>query len=176
MKHAQQTIKDLEGRLQELDTESRKIKSAINCLCDVMGEPPKYDLGEELGHKDTVRPDEYYGRPLATVVNEVLEKNGAAMSLDDLYGQLIAGGCDFTGKNDGIKKRGLAISMGKNQKFHRLPNETWGLSKWYPDAKKAKDNAKKEESETETKSVSSTTSMTTTAIDNEDESDSGIAL
>ena len=37
-----------------------------------------------------------------------------------------------------MKKRGLAISMSKNQKFHRLPNDTWGLTEWYPGAKDTK--------------------------------------
>jgi hypothetical protein len=143
MKHAEKTIIDLESRLQELDAESKKIKSAINCLCDVMGLPPKYqDLEEERKSIHNQRADEYYGKPLATVVTEVLNKRevqelGAA-TLDEIYEQLINGGFRFTGKNDGIKKRGLAISMSKNQKFHKLPNDTWGLTKWYPNVKETK--------------------------------------
>ncbi len=146
MKHAQQTIADLEALLQKLNAESQKIKSAINCLYDVMGEPPKYDLDEKPEQMSGQRPDEYYGRPLATVVTKVLEKRqvaeqGAA-SLDEIFNQLIMGGFDFTGKNEGIKKRGLAISMSKNPKFHRLPNDTWGLFEWYPGVKDSKETAK----------------------------------
>jgi hypothetical protein len=144
MKHAEKTIADLESRLQELDAEAKKIKSAINCLCDVMGLPPKYqNLEEERKSIQGQRADEYYGRPLATVVTEVLEKRDAqklgAATLDEIYEQLVAGGFRFIGKNDGIKKRGLAISMSKNQKFHKLPNDTWGLTKWYPDIKGKKE-------------------------------------
>jgi len=143
MKHAQQTIADLEVRLEQLNAESQKIKSAINCLCEVMGKPPKYDLEDKPDKISNLRADEYYGRPLATVITEVLEKRhankqGAAL-LDELFEQLVAGGFAFTGKNDAIKKRGLAISMSKNRKFHRLPNNTWGLAQWYPGAKETKE-------------------------------------
>ena len=144
MKHTEQTIADLEARLKELQTESHKIKTAINCLCDVIGQSPKYEEVVEKTHKtDGIRSDEYYGRPLATVVTEVLEKRQTAgqgsAPLVEIFEQLIAGGYQFTGKNDGIKKRGLAISMSKNQKFHKLPNDTWGLTEWYPGVKESKE-------------------------------------
>ena len=147
MKHTEQTIADLESRLQELDTESRKIKTLINGLCDLMGLPLKYqDIQEKANASNALRADEYYGRPLATVVTEVLNKRDdqglGAATLDEIYEQLVAGGFDFTGKNDGIKKRGLSISMSKNKKFHRLPNDTWGLLLWYPGAKDTKENGK----------------------------------
>ena len=147
MKHAEQTVADLEARLQELEAESRKIKSAINCLCDVMGLPPKYeDIEDKHNVPKVQRADEYYGKPLATVVTEVLDKRAKqelwAATLDEIYDQLVAGGFDFTGKNDGIKKRGLAISMSKNRKFHHLPNDTWGLVSWYPTVKEAKETNK----------------------------------
>jgi len=145
MEHAQQTITDLEKRLEELDIEAQRIKTAINCLCEVMGQPRKYEEVENNTHKKTqTRPDEYYGRPLATVITEVFEKRRAvelgAATLDEIYNELIAGGCKFTGKNDGIKKRGLAISMSKNPKFHHLlSNDTWGLTEWYPTVKESKE-------------------------------------
>jgi DNA-directed RNA polymerase delta subunit len=144
MKHARQTIADLEARLQELNAESQKIRSAINCLYEVMGEKPKYDEVEEKSSQIAMLiSDEYYGKPLATVVKQVLEKRKAAgrgaARLDEIYEQLVAGGCKLTGKNEAIKKRGLAISMSKNQKFHKLPNDTWGLTEWYPSAKESRE-------------------------------------
>lgn len=144
MEHAEQTINDLETRLQELNAETKRIKTAINCLCEVTGQPPKYDETIEKPAQTLLpRSDEYYGRPFATVIAEVLEKwktigRGAA-TLDEIYGELVTGGCKLTGKNDGIKKRGLAISMSKNPKFHKLPNDTWGLTEWYPSAKESKE-------------------------------------
>lgn len=144
MKHTQQTIAELETHLQKIEAEAKKIKNTINCLCEVMGEPPKYEEIEEKPAKMVgQRHDEYYGRPLATVISEVLANRKTtglgSVSLDEIYQQLIVGGFQFTGKNEGIKKRGLAISMGKNPKFHHLPNDTWGLKKWYPTAKETKE-------------------------------------
>jgi len=144
MKHAEQTIVDLENRLKELQEELHKIKTAINCLCDVTGQPARYDEVEEKSSKSvTFRSDEYYGRPLATVITEVLDKRKAvgqgAATLDEIYKELVSGGCKLRGKNDGIRKRGLAITMGKNPKFHRLPNDTWGLIEWYPGVKESKE-------------------------------------
>ena len=155
MKHAQQTIADLEARLQELQAETKRIKTAINCLCEVIGEKPRYDEVFEKPSQATMPlSDEYYGRPLSTVVREFLKKRkGAgrgAATLDEIYDELVAGGCKLTGKNDGIKKRGLAISMSKNPKFHRLPNDTWGLTEWYPTAKETKDIKPEEEKVPET--------------------------
>ncbi len=145
MKHAEQTIQDLESKLQEINAEARRIKTAINCLCEVMGKPPKYEETTKESHKiSTIRPDKYYGQPQATAITEVLTKRGAldmgAATLDEIYDELAAGGFKFTGKNEGIKKRGLAISMSKNPKFHRLPNDTWGLREWYPKAKESKES------------------------------------
>lgn len=146
MMHAEQTITDLEKRLKELETEEQRIKTAINCLCEVMGQPRKYEETTTERHQaNDTRPDQYYGRPLATVTAEVLEKRReagtSAATLDQLFTELSRGGFKFEGKNEGIQKRGLAISMSKNPKFHRLPNGTWGLTEWYP---KAKENKEKE--------------------------------
>jgi DNA-directed RNA polymerase delta subunit len=29
--------------------------------------------------------------------------------------------------------------MSKNPKFHKLPNDTWGLTDWYPSARESKE-------------------------------------
>ncbi|HEY3103825.1 MAG TPA: hypothetical protein VGJ69_09540, partial [Pyrinomonadaceae bacterium] len=45
--------------------------------------------------------------------------------------------------------KNLGISMGKNSSiFHRLPNDTWGLLKWYPNVKMPKKAAKQNGTET----------------------------
>lgn len=175
MEHARQTISDLEARLRELETEARKIKTTINYLCEVIGDKAKYAGIQAGASARCTRKDEYYGRALATVVTEVLEKRkvageGAAM-LDEIYQELLAGGFEFAGKNEGIKKRGLAISMSKNQKFTRLSNDAWGLTEWYPDAKKSracKENGKSEnqmgQAQTEEENLGKSTTPDTVQI------------
>ena len=146
MKEIEQAVKPLEDKLQLALAEVKKLKNAINTYYEAMGQTIKYiDVGQEGVQGAAPRPDEYYGRPLATVTAEVLEKRkkagiGAA-TLDQLFTELSHGGFKFEGKNEGIQKRGLAISMSKNQKFHKLPNDTWGLTKWYPDVKDKKETA-----------------------------------
>jgi len=144
MTHAEQTIADLENRLKELEFESLRIKTAINCLCEVMGQPRRYEeTTSEQSQTTQTRSDQYYGRPLATVAAEVLEKRKetglGAVTLEQIFTKLLRGGFKFEGKNEGIQKRGLAISMSKNPKFHKLPNDTWGLTEWYPKAKEGKE-------------------------------------
>ena len=135
MKDIEQAVKPLEDKLQLALAEVKKLKSAVNAYYEAMGEPIKYpDTGQE-SVQGAARPDEYYGRPLATVVREVLLKrrqsNRGSATLDELFSELTSGGFKFAGKNDGIQKRGLAISMSKNPKFHKLDNDTWGLREWY---------------------------------------------
>jgi hypothetical protein len=142
MEYAKKTIEVLEQKLKQLESDVAKIKTTINCLCDVMGEPIRYsDVGGDP-KMSPPRRDQYFGRPLATIVTEALEKRrmvgeGAA-TIDELYDELVAGGFEFVGKNEGIEKRGLAIALGKNPKFTKLANDCWGLTEWYPDAGRAR--------------------------------------
>ena len=154
MEYAQKTIETLEQKLRELVAQETKIKITINCLCDVLGEPMRYpDAGESGSKVIPPRRDQYYGRPVATVVTEALEKRKAAglgaATEDELFTELAAGGFVFIGKNDGIQKRGLAITLAKNPKFTKVGGNSWGLTAWYPEAAKlrAKRNNDKAESE-----------------------------
>lgn len=140
MENIGQMTKPLEAKLQIAMAEVKKLKTAINCYYEAMGQPAKYlDVEQESIQGALPRPDEYFGRPLATVVTEALEKrrraNLGSATLDELFKELTTGGFKFVGKNEGVQKRGLAISMGKNTKFFKLDNETWGLKVWYPSAK-----------------------------------------
>ncbi len=148
MTHTEQTIEDLENQLKELQAKEQRIKETINSLCELIEQPRRYEETTTERHRTTTtRSDQYYGRPLATVAAEVLEKRkdkglGAA-TLDEIFTELSAGGFKFEGKDDGIQKRGLAIAMGKNvAKFHKLPNNTWGLTEWYPN--KTRESKEKE--------------------------------
>jgi len=65
-----------------------------------MGEPPKNAQEAEKPEKlASRRPAEYYGRPLATVVTEILKKRKAAKqgaaTLNEIYQELVVGGCEL---------------------------------------------------------------------------------
>ncbi len=160
MEHAQKTIEILEEKLQELVAQEVKIKTTINCLCDVMGEPIRYpEIGGDTGKRTgPPRKDQYFGRPLATVATEALEKRRAAglgaATDDELYAELSAGGFEFKGKDKTTQKRIMAITLAKNPKFTRVGGEAWGLTAWYPEAAKAR--AKKRNGKAECEEVEDT--------------------
>jgi hypothetical protein len=138
--------------LGELDEQQKGVvdtKKTINALRRRNGEPPLFSEAE-LGETQTInpsRPDLYYGKPLATACREYLELRRQACKAEDVLDALEKGGFDFDAlgykKNDRL--RSLSISMAKNTAiFHRLPNGTFGLLAWYPEAttktKPAKNN------------------------------------
>jgi hypothetical protein len=139
------TIDLVVAQVAEIDQQLLEKKRMVNDLCKLAGRPPMYsdaDLASRAGSKP-IRPDEYYGKPLATVVRLVLERRDAmglgAATVNEIYDEMAAGGFHFGGKNDDNNKRGLYVSLGKNSTtFHKLPNGTYGLLEWYPDAKAPK--------------------------------------
>jgi hypothetical protein len=129
-------IEELEAQLQEQLQEVSSTKKLINSLLKRMGQGPRYtDTSvETIG---PVRKDMYYGKPLATAVQMVLERMGQAATAADILKSLEDGAFDFRPLkwSDSTKLRNLAISMAKNTKaFHKLPNGTFGLVPWYDSA------------------------------------------
>lgn len=139
MSHIEQTITDLQAKLMQKEAEARKLKITINNLCDLADKPRLYPDAEDAMSvtQAGIRSDQFYGRPLATVVREVLEMRKAAnlgaAAVGEVYGALVDGGFNFQTANEENAKRNLRISLAKNTNvFHRLPNGKWGLSDWYP--------------------------------------------
>src|SRR5437879_8492090 len=121
-------------------------KSTINALLRSMGKEPMFeDMNPE--EASTIRADLFYGKPLATAVQEYLKRRHQACSSEEILQGLEKGGFDFRSvawKEDD-RQRSLSISLSKNSvTFHRLPNGTFGLLSWYPDIEKpASQNGKK---------------------------------
>jgi hypothetical protein len=137
MGYKEQTIIELQEKLSLVEQEANKIKRAVNLLCELDGKPPMYSDFDKMSEANTqLKGDEYHNMPQATAITAVMERrksaNIAPVTIEEIFGDLIAGGFQFTkGKNEGIQKRGLAISMSKNRKFYKLPNEKWGIKSWY---------------------------------------------
>lgn len=142
------TIAKFQAKLDGIEAQGRKIKIAINGLCDLEGEPPMYpdadsdgpSVGPGASSFPIQRSDQFFGRPMATVAREILAwratKQLGAMSLDDLFSAMVQGGFDFEGKDESTKKRGLASNLGKNPVFARVPSSGHiGLAEWYPNAR-----------------------------------------
>lgn len=145
--HIQKTIADLTDRLRTAEEQVISIKRMINELCKLGGAPEQFSP-EELSHKQnvrTIRSDQFYGRKMAPVIREYLEMRKAsgqgAAKFSEIYSALISGGYEFDTRNEEIAKASLRSAIGKNPIFHRLPNGDYGLTVWYPKAKKEKNGA-----------------------------------
>ena len=128
----QGAVSVLEEQLEELQKEVRETKRMINSLLRKMGKPPQYPDADEK--YSSTRPDQYYGKPLATAAREYLAYRNHACTSKEILDGLMEGGFDFraTGWKSNDRHRMLAISLAKNTAmFHRLPNGTFGLLNWY---------------------------------------------
>ena len=136
--------------LEQLESEVAAVantKRTINSLCKRIDQPemfPEVETdSERIGRSVRVRPDQFYGKKLATVISEYLRMRGQACRVEEIIAGLKEGGFDFkTGAGWADEKgynRSMAMAMVKNSKtFHRLPNGTFGLPAWYPEATRAR--------------------------------------
>jgi hypothetical protein len=134
--HIDATIQTFLGKLEEHQGSARKIKATVNQLLELDNRPPMF-TDVDLESKPTllnIRRDQFFGRPLATCVKEILEARGAAnkggATTDELFEVLKQGGFDFD-STPGHALRNLGITIGKNMDFRRTPSGVWGLREWY---------------------------------------------
>jgi len=129
----------------EVDDHIRDKKTTVNTLCGVAKRPLMYqiDTPEQVAPSH-IRPDQFYGQPLASAVRVILEmrKSQGAAQVAEIYDALIKGGYQFQTKNDEVARQSLRNSLAKNTvTFHKLPNGRFGLLSWYPNAKAPKPSA-----------------------------------
>ena len=142
-------IEKVQSQIADLEQQIERKKAFINELCDLAELPPIYELSNAAqSHGFVTQPDAYYGKPTATAVTLILEKRknakvGAA-TINELYDELCRGGFHFEAKNAENAKRGLNNMLGKNPKFHRLPNGTYGLREWYENIREKKNGRDQE--------------------------------
>ncbi len=151
MEHIEKTIEELKGKVIEKERELNEAKKMANTFCQMFGKPQLYAIDEQsptvlVGQ---LKGDEYYGRPLATVITGIFEarkiQGAGPAAVRELYDQMVAGGYQFEAKDADNAMRGMRISMAKNIKFHKLPNGKWGLTEWYPNVKEDKEKEAEEE-------------------------------
>lgn len=140
-------IQKIKDAVAAKERELRELKRAANTLCELEGVSLPYPDAEQESEAALaqIRPDTYYGRPLATAVREILEARkleglGAA-TVNEIYDVLKRGGFQFNAKNDENAKRSLRINLTKNSAFHKVPSGAYGLTSWYPAAKQSKKDA-----------------------------------
>ena len=139
-----QAIEELMAEVTTEEAATRKKKETVNTLCGVEGRPPAYVLTHAADSIPTkIRPDQFYGQPLASAVRTILEMRKAqdlgAATVNEIHEALVAGGYQFQTKSDEVARQSLRNSLSKNTTtFHKLPNSRFGMLSWYPNAKPAK--------------------------------------
>jgi len=133
--HLRKAIEDLERKLQEQLDEVAETKKAINVLSRQLGEAARFNdvSAEKIAGLTSIRPDQFFNKPLATVVREYLKLRGSAATVDEIYGALSRGGFEFVGNNEMIRKRGLQISLTKNRRIFAYvkASDSFGLWDFY---------------------------------------------
>jgi len=155
----QQIINDFLTDLKKAEGEVVRLKETINALCGKAGKPHMFSDSElsSSSKPQSIRSDQFHGRPLATVIREYLQirrqlDQGPA-TIAEIFDSLVEGGYAFNTKSDQISKISLNGSMGKNPVFYKLPSKKWGLAEWYSNIKRKRaddddDDAPHNEAET----------------------------
>jgi hypothetical protein len=147
-------IEALESKLKILEDDLILKKKLINQLYEAAGEGPKYTdiqlTPSAKGASHAILEDQFFGQPLATSVKWILERRKAsglsAISLTELCDILKGGGYAFDNKDETIARRNVAITLGKNPSFMKVPgSNNIGLAEWYPNAKRKVSAAKPED-------------------------------
>jgi hypothetical protein len=142
-----QAIEEMVTDIGKLETDIRDKKKTVNTLCGVAGREAMYTLDTpEEAVPSRIRPDQFYGQPLASAVRTILEmrkqQNLGAAQVGEIYEGLTKGGYQFQTKNEEVARASLRNSLAKNTvTFHKLPNGRFGLLSWYPNAKPSKSAA-----------------------------------
>jgi hypothetical protein len=142
-------IATFERRREEALATAAECERTINTLCKEAGYPPRYT---EAAASNSMRvtqiaDDTFYGQKQTPAMRMYLEMRKAQglgpATPRDIYQALEQGGYVFEAKNAEIAMVGMrALLRTQPNVFHRLPQGTWGLTAWYPDAKKPKEEPK----------------------------------
>jgi hypothetical protein len=137
-------IEVVEAKVEALTADLLLQKRLVNQLYEAAGEQPKYpeeqlSVGSKAGAP--ILGDQFTGKPLATCVKWILERRKAsglsAIALNELYEVLKSGGYHFENKDASIARRNVAITLGKNPAFMKVPSSgDIGLAEWYPGLKR----------------------------------------
>jgi hypothetical protein len=142
-------IAAFERRREDALANVAECERTINTLCKEAGYPPRYT--ETSSNNSTrvtqISDDTFYGQKQTPAMRTYLEMRktqglGPATARE-IYEAIKLGGYVFEAKDAEVALVGMrALLRTQPSVFHRLPQGTWGLTTWYPDAKKPKEESK----------------------------------
>lgn len=147
------TLGVLEREYEEAERNANQLLATINYLRSKSGLPPFNRGGGGAGGGEPsgggaptlthIKPDTFYGKKLQTAMREYLEMRRAQglgpAKPREIYDAITAGGYQFEAGSPDVALVGLrALLRKRTQFFHKLPNGTYGLTSWYPNARQPK--------------------------------------
>jgi hypothetical protein len=147
-------IAKLERSIEDYEQKIRALRTAINTMCEDVGQPPRYgdattvvvSAGAGSAKISKIQDDTFYGKKQTAAMREYLEMRkvqGAGPATPrEIYEALKMGGYQFESKHETVALVGLrALLRTQPNVFHKLPQGTYGLTAWYPDAKRLRAEA-----------------------------------
>lgn len=134
-------VESLYNELNSILERATEIKKTINNLSALMGKPQPFTDVEAASYRGglSIRPDQFFGKSLATAVREYLKFRGQACTAQEIYEGLRTGGYEFP-KDWTLKYqlRNLTISLSKNRKdfVYVKSSNAYGLWEFYPEKKR----------------------------------------
>jgi hypothetical protein len=142
-------IAAFERRREDALASVAECERTINTLCKEAGYPPRYtETSVNNATKVTqISDDTFYGQKQTPAMRMYLEMRKAQglgpATPREIYEAIKSGGYVFEAKDAEVALVGMrALLRTQPNVFHRLPQGTWGLTTWYPDAKKPKEEPK----------------------------------
>ncbi|OGU30039.1 MAG: hypothetical protein A2057_13395 [Ignavibacteria bacterium GWA2_35_9] len=140
-------IESLYSEMGTINNRLNEIKKSINALSVLIGEEAPFSNAEisSIGYTTNIRPDQFFGKGLATAVKEYLKIRGRASTVQEIYEALKTGGYEFTGSRaENILQRNLAISLSKNSNdfVYVKSSNSYGLWEFYPEKQREKKKPK----------------------------------
>lgn len=148
--HIDKVLAEATARLKEQQAEVVNTKKFINQLLGFAKRPPMFTDIEQpaaVASTFTLLGDEFVGQSQRTACRLILERRRAAglgpATLDEMYEALKLGGYRSNAKSEDIARQVLYNLVTRNtDTFFKIPNGRFGLTKWYPEAKKQQSQPK----------------------------------
>jgi hypothetical protein len=144
----------LERRLDEIERNGNALRMVINDLRKEDGLPPRPDGGGVGGgiapangsgaKLASIKSDTFFGQKMQTAIRGYLNMRRASTgdgpaTPREIYDAITAGGYQFEAKEEHTALVGLRALLRKRTAFFiKMPNGKYGLTEWYPDARKPK--------------------------------------
>lgn len=142
----------LERKVSEAERKVNELLSALNVLRAEAGLSPRNSNGggDDFSQSRAegtaitqIKPDTFFGQRQQSAMRMYLQmrkaQNLGPAKPREIYDALVSGGYQFEAKDAEIALVGMrALLRKRTETFIKLPNGTYGLLAWYPNAKRSK--------------------------------------